>query len=78
MHTKPCTNHIKQRANEEHYRLDSLCRQLKPVMVAIELPGQYTVSMFGVRAYMYTCNGSECNYDGLCRDIELSMNSVRE
>lgn len=37
MHTKPCTNHIKQRANEEHYRLDSLCRQLKQVMVAIEL-----------------------------------------
>lgn len=38
MHTKPCTNHIKQRANEEHYRLDSLCRQLKQVMVAIKLP----------------------------------------
>lgn len=71
MHTKPCTNHIKQRANEEHYRLDSLCRQLKQVMVAIELP-----RIQG--ACLEYCNGSECNYDGLCRDIELSMNSVRE
>lgn len=72
MHTKPCTNHIKQRANEEHYRLDSLCRQLKQVMVAIELPRIQGACL------EYACNGSECNYDGLCRDIELSMNSVRE
>lgn len=52
MHTEPCTGNIKQGANDEHYRLDSLRRQLKPVMVSIE-PPVYKDHVWSTRAHVY-------------------------